>query len=71
MNLADYIYKDGEEYYFDTENYTDQTTLGLSLDYEDGDKIIWKADGKKYSGVLKSCGVHNELFVIRNVKTIE
>jgi len=71
MNLADHIYKEGDKYYFDTENYTDQTSLKLSLDYEDGDRIIWKTDGKKYSGVLHGMGTNNNLFIVEKVTEIK
>ena len=71
MNLADYIYKDGDRYFFDTENYTDETSIKLSLDYEDGDRIIWKVDGKRYSGILREVGANNTLFTLEKVSPIE
>lgn len=71
MNLADYIYKDGDRYFFDTENYTDETTIKLSLDYEDGDRIIWKVDGKRYSGILREVGANKTLFTLEKVSPIE
>jgi len=71
MNLTDHIYKEGDKYYFDTENYTDQTSLKLSVDYEDGDRIIWKMDGKKFSGVLHEMGTNNNLFIIEKVTEIK
>jgi hypothetical protein len=71
MNLADYIYKDGDRYFFDTENYTDETAIKLSLDYEDGDRIIWKVDGKRYSGILREVGANNTLFTLEKVLPIE
>jgi len=71
MNLADYIYKDGEEFFFDTENYSEQNVLGLSLDYEHGDRIIWKWDNKRYSGVLRSLGTSNSLFQLEKITLLE
>lgn len=71
MNLADFIYKEGDRYYFDTENYTDENSIKLSLDYEDGDRIMWKADGVKHSGVLREMGTNNGLFLLEKVTVVK
>jgi hypothetical protein len=71
MNLADHIYKEGDRYYFDTELYEDNNALKLSLEYEHGDKIIWKSEGKKYSGILRSYAADNSLFLIDRVTIVE
>jgi hypothetical protein len=71
MNLANFIYKDGDHYYFDTENYTDEGKLKLSLDYEEGDRIIWKWDNKKHSGVLREAGANGTLFKLEKITLLE
>jgi hypothetical protein len=71
MNIADHIYKEGDRYYLDTELYSENGPLKLSLDYEDGDKIIWKSEGKKYSGILRNYAADNSLFLIERVTMIE
>ena len=67
MNLSDYIYKEGDRYYLDTENYTDNNSLRISLDFEDGDKIIWKVDGNRYSGILREIDIKSGLFSVETV----
>jgi len=71
MNLADFIYQEGDKFYFDTETYNDETSIKLSVDYEDGDKILWKVDGKRYSGILREVGANNTLFVLDKITLIE
>jgi hypothetical protein len=71
MNLAECIYKEGDVYFFDTETYTDEGTLRLSLDYEDGDRIIWKWDDKRYSGVLREAGANGTLFKLDKITPLE
>jgi len=67
MNLADYIYKEGDCVFFDTENYADETSIKLSIDYEDGDRIIWKWDNVKHSGILRCAGANNTLFKLEKI----
>ena len=71
MNLADYIYKEGDCFFFDTENYIDGNTIKLSLDYEDGDRIIWKWDNVRNSGILRSAGSNNTLFKLEKITILE
>lgn len=71
MNLADYIYKDGDQYFFDTENYTDNNSIKLSLEYENGDRIIWKWDNKRHSGILRGVGASGTLFKLDKVTPLE
>jgi len=71
MNLADYIYKDGDDFFFDTENYSDETSIKLSLEYETGDRIIWKWDNKRHSGVLRALGTSNSLFKLEKITMLE
>jgi hypothetical protein len=71
MNLTDYIYKDADQFYLDIENYSENVTEKLILDYEDGDRIIWTWENKKYSGVLRDLGSNDGLFLIDKVTPIE
>lgn len=70
MNLADYIYKEGDFFFFDTENYTDESSIKLSIDYEDGDRIIWKWDNVRHSGILRSFGANNTLFKLEKITAL-
>jgi hypothetical protein len=71
MNLANFIYKEGDRYYFDTENYTDENSIKLSLEYEDGDRIMWKVNNVKHSGVLRETGANNGLFLLEKVTIVK
>ena len=70
-NISAYIYKDGDKFYFDPENYTGDLTNSLSIDYEDGDMIKWVWESDTMSGVLREEGHNVKLFVIKNVKTLK
>ena len=69
-NLENYIYKDGDNFYFDTENYSDSGSRSLLIQYEDGDTIKWMWENKKMSGVLRKVGFDNDLFLIKSVGLI-
>lgn len=69
-NLENYIYKDGDNFYFDTENYSDGGSRSLLIQYEDGDTIKWMWENKKMSGVLRKVGFDNDLFLIKSVGLI-
>ncbi len=71
MNLADFIYQDGDQYFFDTECYTDENSIRLSIDYEDGDRIIWKWDNKRHSGILREVGANQTLFRLEKITPLE
>ena len=68
-DLTSYIYEDGTNFYFDSENYND-ATYQLSIKYEDGDMIKWNWDGKRMTGILREEGINLGLFKIVDVKTI-
>ena len=61
-----HVYKDGDKFYFDSENYNDSKAL-LSIQYEDGDMIKWTWEGKKMLGVLREQGTNLGLYSIENV----
>jgi hypothetical protein len=60
------VYKDGDKFYFDSENYNDAPSL-LLIQYEDGDMIKWVWEGQKMTGVLREKGLNLGLFQIENV----
>jgi hypothetical protein len=60
------VYKDGDKFYFDSENYNDAQAL-LSIQYEDGDMIKWSWEGKKMTGVLREEGTNLGLYRIEDV----
>lgn len=70
IDLSLYITKDGDHYYFDTEHSIDTEPLlpPLEIEYEDGDIIKWKWDGKKMFGTLRYIGP--KLFKIEKIKTL-
>lgn len=66
-NISAYVYKDGDKFYFDSENYTDNLSTTLSIDYEDGDMVKWIWENKKMMGVLREEGRNLGLFVIEEI----
>lgn len=66
-DISAFVYKDGDKFYFDPENYSGDTNKSLSIDYEDGDMIKWFWENQKMTGVLREEGHNVKLFVIRNV----
>jgi hypothetical protein len=68
--LENYIYNDGKQFYFDTENYAEGNPYSLGIQYEDGDTIIWTWEEKKMSGVLRKIGFDNDLFLIEKATLI-
>jgi hypothetical protein len=68
-NISDYVYKDGDSFYFDSENYTDNVNKTLSIDYEDGDMVKWVWENKKMMGTLREEGHNLGLFAIVDVTT--
>lgn len=67
-NISAYVYKDGDKFYFDPENYSGDTTKNLSITYEDGDMIRWEWEGTKMSGILREESYNLKLFVIEKVQ---
>jgi hypothetical protein len=70
-NLSAFVYKEGDRFYFDPENYSGDVTKNLSISFEDGDMIRWEWEGKKMYGVLREPTEGINIFHITNVKTIE
>lgn len=69
-DLSSFVYKEGEKFYFDSENYSEGGTQ-LSISYEDGDMIKWKWKNKKMTGTIRETGYNLGLFLIENVKIHE
>lgn len=67
-NISAYVYKDGDKFYFDPENYSGDTTKNLSITFEDGDMIRWEWEGVKMSGILREESYNLKLFVIEKVQ---
>ena len=68
-NTTSYVYKDGNKFYFDPENYTGDISKNLSITFEDGDMIKWEWEGVKMSGVIREETPNVKLFVVDKVKT--
>lgn len=66
IDISAYIYKDGDRFYFDSENYG-ETTTRLSLEYEDGDMIKWRWNNKRMTGILREEGHNLGLFIINEI----
>lgn len=66
-DLSAYIYKDGDKFFFDPENYSGDATKSLSITYEDGDMIKWVWEEVRMSGVIREENRNLNLFVIENV----
>ena len=69
-NISDYVYKDGDIFYFDSENYTDNIHKTLTLDYEDGDMVKWVWENKKMTGILREAGHNLGLFMVTQVNIL-
>jgi hypothetical protein len=69
-NVSAYVYKDGDKFYFDPENYSGDINKNLSIGFEDGDMIRWDWEGTKMSGVLREEMRGINLFVIKNPRII-
>ena len=67
-NISAYVYKDGDRFYFDSENYDEKGPL-LSIKYEDGDMVKWVWESEKMTGILRETGYNLGLFIIDNVTT--
>ncbi len=67
-SMSDHIYKEGEKFYFDTEVYTSDGPI-KNMDFEDGDMIKWKWEGKKMTGTLRVENVSLGLFSIEDIVT--
>ena len=70
-DISAFVYKDGDKFFFDPENYTGDYNKNLSIDYEDGDMIRWIWEGNPMSGVLREESRSIKLFVIKNVVTLK
>lgn len=68
-NISAYVYKDGDKFYFDPENYTGDINKNLSISYEDGDMVKWDWEGTRMSGVLREESRNLKLFLINKVQT--
>lgn len=68
-NISAYVYKDGDQFYFDSENYSDNIHNNLSISYEDGDMVKWVWENQKMMGILREEGRNLGLFAIENVTT--
>jgi hypothetical protein len=68
-NISAFVYKDGETFYFDSENYSENINTKLSVDYEDGDFVKWDWEGKIMLGTLREVGKNLGLFLIEKVST--
>ena len=69
-NISAYVYKDGDKFYFDSENYTDNVHANLSIKYEDGDMVKWTWENQKMTGILREEGTNLGLFAIEDVSVI-
>jgi hypothetical protein len=69
-DISSFIYKDGDKFYFDPENYTGDSSKSLSIEYEDGDMIRWSWKDESYIGVLREDLTNVKLFNIENVKRV-
>lgn len=68
-DLSQYVYADGDSFYFDSENYVGGAPL--SIKFENGDMIKWVWNGTKMSGVLQEEGFDLGLYRIINPRSIE
>ena len=68
-NVSAFVYKDGDKFYFDPENYSGDINKNLSIPFEDGDMIKWDWEGTKMSGVLREESYNIKLFIIDKVLT--
>ena len=67
MDISSYISKDGETYYLDVDNIS-ENELFSGIAFEDGDIIKWFWEGQKMVGKLRVAGYN--LFFIEGAKTV-
>jgi len=67
-NISSYVYKDGDRFYFDSENYNENGPM-LSIEYEHGDMVKWIWENQQMMGVLRETGYNLGLFAIDDVTT--
>ena len=70
MNLNQYIYKDGDNFYLDTEGYDENQINKLSIDFDEGDLIRWTWEGKKMMGTLQRVNYNGDLFLLKNISVL-
>lgn len=70
-DLTAYVYKDGDKFYFDPENYSGDVSKNLSISYEDGDMIKWTWENVKRSGIIREENRGLGLFLIENVMELK
>lgn len=69
MDLSAYIVKEKENFYFDPSDEIDQRFSDIR--YQDGDKILWKWEGKKYCGILRKLHYcDTSVFLVQKVQQI-
>lgn len=62
-SLEDYITKENDTFFLDLTDLHEPTIQGIT--YEQGDKIRWKWEGKKYIGVIQQFGHLPGMFVLK------
>lgn len=70
-DLSMYVFKDGNKFYFDPENYTDDINKNLTLKFDDGDMIKWTWEGVKMYGTIRKENYNINLFVVEKVNSIK
>lgn len=70
MKLDSYIYKEGDNFYLDTESYEMGVPTKLLMQFEEGDLIKWSWDNKVMTGTLQNMSSDGDLFLIKNVTII-
>ena len=68
MGLENFITQDENAFYFDLEKYEENDPEIKSLNYQDGDIIKWRWEGKTMFGTLRGVGYEQGLFCIQNVR---
>lgn len=67
MDISSYISKDGESYYLDSDNISENEKLS-GIVFEDGDIVKWFWEGQKMVGTLRVAGYN--LFFIQGAKLV-
>ena len=66
-DLSSFITKEKDTFYFDIGEVDKNDSRIDGIEYQPGDIIRWRWEGKKYTGTLRQMGYNNDLFVLQNV----
>jgi hypothetical protein len=65
INIDDFLVKENDRFIVDLENWG-----SIDISFEDGDRVRFKYDGKKYIGTLSKIGKDENLYEMIDLKEL-